>query len=114
MSQTARISSLSQSDPVTASERDYPFTDNKFKCSHGVKRHPKGGLPSPPYKRTGNLDAHLDDGEWEMILNAMMWTEGPGWFDGKLVFSDTRLGKIFNWDPETGRVGVQVRIMVQY
>jgi len=41
-----------------------------------------------------------------MILNAMVWTEGPAWWEGKLVFSDTRLGKIFCWDPETKLVGV--------
>ena len=45
-----------------------------------------------------------------MILNAMVWTEGPGWWNGKLVFSDTRLGKIFSWNPETKMVGVEVEL----
>ena len=62
-----------------------------------------GGLPSPPVRRLvkcNKYDAILPDGQWEMILNAMVWTEGPAWWEGKLVFSDTRLGKIFSWDPE--------------
>jgi len=45
-----------------------------------------------------------------MILNAMVWTEGPGWFKDRLVFSDTRLGKIFSWDPKTKLVGVEVEL----
>ena len=35
---------------------------------------------------------------------------GPGWWNGKLVFSDTRLGKVFSWDPKTQLVGVEVEL----
>ena len=52
----------------------------------------------------------VEDGDWEMLLNAMVWTEGPGWWNDKLVFSDTRLGKIFSWNPKTKLVGVEVEI----
>jgi sugar lactone lactonase YvrE len=36
-----------------------------------------------------------------MILNVMVWSEGPTWWQDKLVFSDTRLEKIYSWDPKT-------------
>ena len=68
-----------------------------------------GGLPSPPCKRIKKCekyDSILPEGEWEMLLNAMVWTEGPAWWNDQLVFSDTRLGKIFSWDPVTKKVGV--------
>ena len=35
---------------------------------------------------------------------------GPGWWNDKLVFSDTRLGKVFSWDPTTQLVGVEVEL----
>ena len=85
-----------------------------------------GGMPSPPHREVGDLRPFLVEGDWEMILNAMVWTEGkptlsddlmnnfnnsgPGWWHGKLVFSDTRLGKVFSWDPKTQLVGVEVEL----
>ena len=94
-----------------------------------------GGMPSPPHREVGDLRPFLVEGDWEMILNAMVWTEGmifnlnkgkntvrpvrrqseieilgPGWWNGKLVFSDTRLGKVFSWDPKTQLVGVEVEL----
>jgi len=69
-----------------------------------------GGMPSPPTKRIGDLSHLIGEEEWEMILNAMVWTEGPAWWNKKLVFSDTRLGKIFSWDPITKLVGVVVEL----
>ena len=68
-----------------------------------------GGLPSPPAKRIvkcNKFDQILPAGEWEMICNVMVWTEGPAWWNDQLVFSDTRLGKIFSWDPKTKEVAV--------
>ena len=37
---------------------------------------PPGGMPSPPHREIGDLRPFLVEGEWEMILNAMVWTEG--------------------------------------
>merc|ERR1711868_160646 len=68
-----------------------------------------GGLPAPPTKRIKKSEIYddlLPEGEWEMLLNAMVWTEGPAWWNEKLAFSDTRLGKIWSWDPKTKLVGV--------
>lgn len=68
-----------------------------------------GGLPSPMAKRVvkcEKMNSILPEGEWEMILGQMVWTEGPAWWNDQLVFSDTRLGKIFSWDPTTKKVDV--------
>ena len=40
----------------------------------------------------------------------VIWKLGPGWWNDKLVFSDTRLGKVFSWDPKTQLVGVEVEL----
>ena len=37
---------------------------------------PPDGMPSPPHREVGDLRPYLVEGEWEMILNAMVWTEG--------------------------------------
>lgn len=38
------------------------------------------------------------------------FTSGPAWWKDELVFSDTRLGKIFSWDPKTKQVGVVLEL----
>jgi len=63
-----------------------------------------GGMPSPPTKQIvvdKRYEALVGEGDWEMILNVMVWSEGPTWWQDKLVFSDTRLEKIYSWDPKT-------------
>ena len=48
-----------------------------------------GGLPSPPTKRVvkcNKFDKILPEGEWEMILNGIVWSEGPAWWKDKFVF----------------------------
>ena len=40
------------------------------------------------------MNSILPEGEWEMILGQMVWTEGPAWWNDQLVFSDTILGKL--------------------
>ena len=85
---------------------------------------------SLPHNENGNLSKFLPPGEWETIVNAMIWTEGirlynisyidmimitdfmsgPAWWNDELVFSDTRLGKIFSWNPKTKQVGVVLEI----
>ena len=35
---------------------------------------------------------------------------GPAWWNDKLVFSDTRLGKIFSWNPKTKQVGIVLEL----
>ena len=59
---------------------------------------------SPPTKQIvadKRYEALVGKGDWEMILNVMVWSEGPAWWQDKLVFSDTRLEKIYSWDPKT-------------
>ena len=46
-----------------------------------------GGMPSPPHREVGNLRPFLVEGEWEMILNAMVWTEGRN-----LTVQDRKIG----------------------
>ena len=59
---------------------------------------------SPPTKQIvadKRYEALVGKGDWEMILNVMVWSEGPTWWQDKLVFSDTRLEKIYSWDPKS-------------
>ena len=68
-----------------------------------------GGLKSIPVeriKKCEKFDEILPAGDWEMIVGLMVWTEGPEWWNDQLVFSDTRLGKIFSWHPVTRKVGI--------
>ena len=44
-----------------------------------------GGMPSPPHREVGDLRPFLVEGDWEMILNAMVWTEGKPTLSGDLT-----------------------------
>ena len=44
-----------------------------------------GGMPSPPHREVGDLRPFLVEGDWEMILNAMVWTEGKPAFSDDLM-----------------------------
>ena len=45
-----------------------------------------GGMPSPPHREVGDLRPFLVEGDWEMILNAMVWTEGKSTPSGELNY----------------------------
>jgi len=66
------------------------------------------GTLNPIFPLKSNASAFFEAGDesWDKIVNGMIWTEGPAWWNEKLVFSDVRLGKIFSWDPETKKTGV--------
>ena len=46
-----------------------------------------GGMPSPPHREVGDLRPFLVEGDWEMILNAMVWTEGKSTSSGELNYN---------------------------
>ena len=44
--------------------------------STNLRAHEAARLLSLPHNENGNLSKFLPPGEWETIVNAMIWTEG--------------------------------------
>ncbi|MFP4229057.1 MAG: SMP-30/gluconolactonase/LRE family protein [Salinivenus sp.] len=59
-----------------------------------------GSIPSP--------EAHAqpspvpDDASVERIAEGFEFTEGPVWYDGRLLFSDIPADRVYEWTPEEG------------